>query len=397
MEHSDRRLEQDPPQAFSLFGEHFHAPASLLVKLEDRQALYDLIRSSQISEHDLMAAAQHEQWEIRSAAVEALGREGGENAYALIVNALQDENHFVRMTAVQTLGKRGDQAPLPILFAALQDHNWQVREIAVLTLGELSVSIPEETREMLLHDSNSNVREAIKMVIQTNHVSEASHVSLSLSHALVHATNTQRKTLEGRSKPDMATVLESRNVISRSQRAFPWKWRIILIAASLTFLVILTAASVISGWWNPRFGDPNLYQTLGQQRVSQGITIKVTKAYADEGRTIIAYDISSQNPGQSVLVMAYDLTSVTPQNHEILTNIECDAPQSGLSHCYMIQPSFRVPAGINKLDLDWNVTQVMINGKRSFIAGTWHFAFSVPFHHENQQSLPDPIHNGVML
>ena len=79
--------------------------------------------------------------------------------------------------------------------------------------------------------------------------------------------------------------------------------------------------------WNPRFGSPDLYQTINQHQTSLDVTITVTKAYADEGRTIIAYTLSAPGTTKHLLVGAFDLTSPTPQKPEVLFATECDAPQ----------------------------------------------------------------------
>ncbi|WP_040448450.1 DUF4179 domain-containing protein [Ktedonobacter racemifer] len=145
--------------------------------------------------------------------------------------------------------------------------------------------------------------------------------------------------------------------------------------------------------WNSLFGDVHLYESIGQTQSDQGVTITVTKVYADQGRTVIAYDIASAQANRSFLLGSYDVKSPTAQKQEVLTATHCDAPQNGVAHCYMLQPAFLVPAGATTLALTLDVHQLVETGKaNTALAGHWHFSFTVPFHHENRRDIPDPIH-----
>src|SRR5258708_1136643 len=188
-------------------------------------------------------------------------------------------------------------------------------------------------------------------------------------------------------------------MITKSHKSL---WLGIIMVTLAMLAVVLTAAGF--AWWNAIFGNPDQYQTVNQIQTSVGITIKVTKIYADEGRTIIAYDIYSATNNQSKQFYPtdYDLTSPTPQKLEALSATECDAPQAGIVHCYMLVPPFQLPVGEHTIHITWDIKQVIVvqPGEKVQpppLSGHWHFEFMVPFHHLNNQQLPDPIHGNEYI
>lgn len=168
-----------------------------------------------------------------------------------------------------------------------------------------------------------------------------------------------------------------------------------LVATLVIVLGGLTAASFGFGWWDPMFGSPSLYTSVNQQRVDHGVTVKITSVYADEGRTIIAYDVFSKDASKEFYLNNFDLSGSMPQKHEILTGTYGERG----NHFYMLQPAFIVPANVNTLTLTLNVGNMMVvtkgQGTTTMLAGTWHFVFTVPFHHMNNAQVPSPIHGDV--
>lgn len=358
-------------------------PASILAAVESRLNERERYFALPHTRQELIAALQDERWEIRSAAVELLSAAGDQSALPFIHQAYQDENHFVRMSAVRAFGKLADDISTDLLLAAASDDDWQVREIAMLALGGEDKNQAERTLEVGLRDADKSVREAAQHTWQQLHQRSQNQER---NHHLMNQT------------PQLSSVTQTTQAPMPAQAPrHSRRWRLSLLAAVAIFALILTGAGIANWLWNPLFGSPDLYQTINQQQTDKGVTIKVTRVYADEGRTVIAYDISAPGTSKDYLAGAFDLTSPTPQKEEAMSATECDAPEHGITHCYMLQPAFLVPAGVNTLSLTWEVTQVIERGSSGTIAGVWHFSFTVPFHHENRHDLPNPIHGNVRL
>jgi len=117
----------------------------------------------------LVAALHDPAWEVRAAAVWALGKHGEQAPRDALMGALADEDPSVRAAALRTLGSLGDRVPLEPIRRALQDPAWQVREIAVLTLGERGEQAPLEALVTLVHDEHARVREAARMALEQSH------------------------------------------------------------------------------------------------------------------------------------------------------------------------------------------------------------------------------------
>jgi hypothetical protein len=116
-------------------------PASLLAgvlhRLEQREA--NLATRSTLPE--LLTMMQHPQWELRAAAVRALGKRGDQVPLTVLQSALQDEHRMVRVAAVRALSCMGGRVPLAMLLPTLRDADWEVREMAELTLQELGYQV----------------------------------------------------------------------------------------------------------------------------------------------------------------------------------------------------------------------------------------------------------------
>lgn len=152
------------------------APSSLLpgvlqrLGLTSEQALYEF------SFDDLAAKLGSDDWEVRAAAVRALGKRDADVPIELLVSVLDDEDESVRAAAVHLLGKAARQAPLDRLVTALHDADWHVRETAVLALGKQEQHIPDEVFMTALHDTDGSVREAALLALQWNFPEERSFV-----------------------------------------------------------------------------------------------------------------------------------------------------------------------------------------------------------------------------
>jgi HEAT repeats/WD domain, G-beta repeat/WD40-like Beta Propeller Repeat len=117
----------------------------------------------------LLAALHDSAWEVRAAAVWALGKLGEQAPLEALLGALADEDPSVRAAALRTLSLLGDRVPLEPLVLALHDAEWQVREIAALTLGERGEQAPLEPLVAALHDEHASVREAARMALEQSH------------------------------------------------------------------------------------------------------------------------------------------------------------------------------------------------------------------------------------
>ncbi|MBV9615209.1 MAG: HEAT repeat domain-containing protein [Ktedonobacteraceae bacterium] len=157
MEHHEAQQQKSivPSQQGSLR----EAPPSLLPGVLGRLKQREHSSATQRSNQELLEALAHPQWEIRSAAVRALGNLGEEAPLQSLLEALQDEHRLVRAAAVYALGRLKEQIPMEHLLLALRDEEWEVREMAVLVLGELNNTIIEPLLHVALHDSNASVRE----------------------------------------------------------------------------------------------------------------------------------------------------------------------------------------------------------------------------------------------
>src|SRR5260370_696103 len=117
----------------------------------------------------LVAALHDSAWEVRAAAVWALGKLGEQAPLEALIGALADEDPSVRAAALRTLGLLGDRLPLEPIIRALHDPAWQVREIAALTLGERGEQALLEPLVTMLDDEHTSVREAARVALEQSH------------------------------------------------------------------------------------------------------------------------------------------------------------------------------------------------------------------------------------
>ncbi len=116
----------------------------------------------------LLTALNSRDWQVRLAAIHALGKLEARAPLDPLLAALNDEDSSVRAAAVHALGALKERAPLTSLQDALHDPAWQVRESAVLALGKLSRPVPGTWLVNALNDSDASVREAAQLASHWN-------------------------------------------------------------------------------------------------------------------------------------------------------------------------------------------------------------------------------------
>ena len=114
----------------------------------------------------LVAALRDEQWQVRTTAVFVLADLGASAPVKALAAALHDEERAVRTAAVRALSLLQEHA---LVAEALSDSDWQVREAAVLALGECGSSAPVLPLVSAFKDDNSTVREAAMWALQQAH------------------------------------------------------------------------------------------------------------------------------------------------------------------------------------------------------------------------------------
>ncbi len=133
MEHNES--QQQEPVGLDASAE---VPATLLpgvlARLE-RRRVYQTIGQPL---PQLIAALNHGRWEIRSAAVYALGQMGDQAPLDALLTALHDDHYLVRVAALRAVGQAGARIPLEQVLGALHDPEREVREMAIEVLSELS-------------------------------------------------------------------------------------------------------------------------------------------------------------------------------------------------------------------------------------------------------------------
>jgi len=151
-------------------------PSSLLPTVLHRLGLPPEQTRAELSLDDAKASLNSDDWEVRIAAVRALGKMDSVTSVALIATALDDPDGSVRAAVVHTLGNIGKQSALYWLISALHDPDWHVRETAVLALGKQGQRVPREVFMTALHDTDGSVREAATLALQWHAAEERTSV-----------------------------------------------------------------------------------------------------------------------------------------------------------------------------------------------------------------------------
>ncbi len=173
---NERHISQDGDSTTGSLG-NARVPSTLLPTVLHRLGLLPEQALPETSLDDVIATLKSDDWEVRVAAVRALGKLETADSVELLVSALDDEDGSVRAAAVHALGNAGKRAPLHRLVAALGDADWHVRETAVLALGKQGQRVPPEVLMTALHDTDGSVREAAKLALQWTSAEDKTAVS----------------------------------------------------------------------------------------------------------------------------------------------------------------------------------------------------------------------------
>ena len=208
-----------------------------------------------------------------------------------------------------------------------------------------------------------------------------------------------------RSIPMEITLIEKAKVRPR----FTMRRRAELVAAAL-FLPILLLGANFGGnrnFWGGSFGDSgialvgtlHLYTDINQKQLSNDITITVTKAYSDAGRTLIAYEVKPSHDlaqrYRDIVLASYDLFyqvdgDVSDSNSQCMpfphngTAQSCLltlTPQKSATNPKTVSLTWRV----HKIYLNFNVKSGNDTMKNAYdtTEGTWDFTFTLPYSANN--------------
>jgi hypothetical protein len=180
----------------------------------------------------------------------------------------------------------------------------------------------------------------------------------------------------------------------RSWRRKPLLWVAAVAAAVALMGATFTGGYYIFGWGLLRtpevqlIGNEHLYADVNRSQSANGITITVSKVYADEGSTLIAYTIrlapqlSGSHPGP--VIASYDLLDQYGEDAGGGGIICSPVSRDGrFVECLLDTTAYHPPASTSRLDLTWKITKIYVfsNGSPDESDGDWTISFSVPFHH----------------
>ena len=95
------------------------------------------IGDTRVVEPLLITAIVDRAKDVCEAAVEAIGKIGGERAIEFLITALEDEDKDMRKAAAYALGEIGDKRAIESLMKALSDEDGGVRKAATRALGKI--------------------------------------------------------------------------------------------------------------------------------------------------------------------------------------------------------------------------------------------------------------------
>ncbi len=125
--------------------------------------------SAEPSIDELVTALNDPAWQVRTAAIQALGSLDEPVPIEPLVAALDDEDLSVRTAAIWAIGSLDEQAPVDRLLTALHDSEWLVREMAAMTLGTLGERVPTEPLLTALRATNPFVSRAAALALAQTH------------------------------------------------------------------------------------------------------------------------------------------------------------------------------------------------------------------------------------
>jgi len=144
-------------------------PGTLLPTVLARLGLNNAPFSAEPSIGELVTALNDPAWQVRTAAIQALGSLDEPVPIEPLVAALDDEDLSVRAAAIWAIGSLDEQAPVDRLLTALHDSEWLVREMAAMTLGTLGERVPAEPLLTALRDTNPFVSRAAALALAQTH------------------------------------------------------------------------------------------------------------------------------------------------------------------------------------------------------------------------------------
>ena len=133
MEHQDPQLQKSIEHFSAL--QDMQAPGTLLSGVMSRITHLDEYLTAQKSVHELMQALSDSRWEVRAAAIHALGEREETPSLDICMRALRDEHPMVRVAAVRVLRRLEEHISLDLLMQASHDQAGEVREMAALVLA----------------------------------------------------------------------------------------------------------------------------------------------------------------------------------------------------------------------------------------------------------------------
>ena len=141
----------------------------LILALQDvdvrRVATETLIKIGAPSLEQLVATLTDDDWLVRCAVVEILGKIGDTRAVPPLISALSDTKVDVRKLVVEALGKIGDVRAVEPLEAALRDDDGNVRKAVAAALGEIGDARAVEPLIVAIKNGNLSERKSAARVL----------------------------------------------------------------------------------------------------------------------------------------------------------------------------------------------------------------------------------------
>lgn len=155
-----------------------------------------------------------------------------------------------------------------------------------------------------------------------------------------------------------------------------------------------------------RIADERLYQEVNQSQTVDGVTITVTAAYADEGRTVFYYRVQLSpemaRQYQRADLGSWDFTDSQGNTPSGSGGVGTCAPWDSATRsvaCYMIAGPFAAGSAASQIALRLDISRVYLlpaGSGSSEVDGQWRYQFTIPFHHINigsvEQFFPHLLH-----
>lgn len=396
MEHRDHE-QQD--------AEHVAVPASLLPSVLRRLGLEDtpttrideqIAALRNVERHPrgaaslefCAAALRDPAWEVRAAAVWALGTFGELAPGEALLNALSDEDGSVRAAAFRTLNRINGRVPLEPTLRLLRDADWQVREAVALTLEELGEQpqFYEEMETNLMAQTDFN-RHPLQLEQQKD--APALNGTTPLSSIDMRDTSL-RKRQRTRSTPHRSRLLKLLNGL----------------AAVLVVGLIIASALILFAHRTPGLGStPNVSVGIPFQRLPvgcffiperdcphdpftqinlskkiAGYTITINRVYADAAQVVIECAVTKGVDHQPANADIGNYSTLKTRQGNMLSENGSAGFGDPCATSFVFEPATMPAVNTRMLSLQLIVTGMSTNtaGQISFQPVT--FDFSLPFH-----------------